>query len=263
MIAKIRLCVVCGSPLFVLGSILSLAGCSRKFPNETPSQRADSNTVDVHGQTGMIAVQGGQFQMGLQEGNPGRPERVNSFSMDRMEVTVASYSQCVIAGRCTPAARNWNACNWGRSERSEHPINCVTWEQARTFCTWAGKRLPTEKEWEFGARGTDGRTYPWGVLKPDSRTCSGKERTGTCPAGSVEDVSPFGLLDMAGNVKEWTSTREELPGGVAAFVIRGGGWEFDGLTREIPVRVTERDTLPPAEMASDLGFRCASDAQPR
>src|SRR5207302_1956676 len=119
---------------------------------------------------------------------------------------------------------------------------------------------PTESEWEFAARGKDGRTYPLGETTPDTQICSGRDRKGTCPTGSSKgDTSPFGLLDLAGNVKEWTSTSEALPDNRKAYVIRGGGWEYVGLIVEMPVRVTERDILPPSEMAADVGFRCAAE----
>lgn len=199
--------------------------------------------------------------MGQGPDQAGKAVKVDPFWIDRTEVTVTAYLACVAQGRCTAPGSSRSACNGSQPEtRGGHPINCVTWEQANQYCVWAGKRLPRESEWEFAARGTDGRRYPWGNGKPTDQACSGRFQSGTCPAGSKPaDASPFGVLDMAGNVKEWTASTEDLPEHVKAFVVRGGGWQFDGLSPEMPVSVTERDSLLPSDAAGDLGFRCAAD----
>src|SRR5262249_33048753 len=110
---------------------------------------------------------------------PGRRVNVGAFQIDKTEVTVEQYGKCVKAGACNskgltmpywgrdeePAREHPEGakeCNWGKTGRERHPINCVDWEQARTYCAWAGKRLPMEAEWEKAARGTDGRKYSWG-----------------------------------------------------------------------------------------------------
>lgn len=98
-------------------------------------------------------------------------------------------------------------CTYEAGDKSDHPVNCVDWDQAVAYCQWEGKRLPTEAEWEKAARGTDGRIYPWGNTAPDCNRaqygkCGGQTvSVGTKPAGS----SPYGVLDMAGNVDEWVA----------------------------------------------------------
>jgi len=124
-------------------------------------------------------------------------------------VTVEAYQACVDDGACEPgrAASEEPDCNMGAAGRQEHPINCVNGSQAVAYCAWVGKRLPTEDEWKFAAWYSDGRSYPWGDENPEDQLCwsggSEGKRQSTCPVGSFpEDMSVFGVLDMAGNVEE-------------------------------------------------------------
>ena len=228
------------------------------LPNEVLGQEKSPN----HVYAGMILIPGGTYQMG---GSGGDAIHVQRFWLDRTEVTVRAYLSCVDTRRCSAPERYDAFCNAADAEhKGDHPVNCVTWRQANAYCTWRNKRLPSEQEWEFAARGSDERIYPWGNAKPkrenDPRVCAGRFQNGTCPAGSTaDDRSPFGVLDMAGNVKEWTATFAEEPGGVfEGYVIRGGGWEDDGLSRELPVHTTEREILLPSDSRIDIGFRCAA-----
>jgi len=233
-----------------------VACCSPRQVDAPRASNPNAGTSDI------LPIPAGTFQMGMEPGQTeGHTTTIHEFWLDRAEVTVRAYETCVAEGKCTPAERTWKTCNHLESGRhADHPANCVNWNQANAYCRSKGMRLPTEQEWEFAARGSDGRLYPWGNAKPEGQACSGKDLTGTCPVTShPQDLSPFAILDMAGNVKEWTATPAALPGNVKAYVIRGGGWEFDGLRQEMPISVTERDTLIPAEAAADVGFRCASD----
>ena len=155
------------------------------------------------------------------------------------------------------------------------PVTGVTWFQARDFCAAQGKRLPTEKEWEKAARGTDGREYPWGNEWDETRLNIGSGegwQYGVAPVGSYPNgVSPYGLYDMAGNVMEWTADwYQAYPGsdyksddfGEKLRVVRGGGW--GGLGHYVIshfYRTAYRFSLKPDYTFIDLGFRCARDAE--
>jgi CubicO group peptidase (beta-lactamase class C family)/formylglycine-generating enzyme required for sulfatase activity len=180
---------------------------------------------------GMVRLPGGAFVLGRTES----PVTVDPFCMDLTEVTAGAYATCVRWGPCTPALETifwpgatdedrarWNPkCNDAkRSDRKDHPINCVDADQATAFCHAYGKRLPTEAEWEWAARGEEqGRTYPWGFHDPDAQPCW--KQDGTCPVGAFPDGDARGgIHDLAGNVYEWTAT--SVSSGVA--VQKGGAW---------------------------------------
>jgi formylglycine-generating enzyme required for sulfatase activity len=218
----------------------------------------------------MVPVSDATFTMGAGDGDdderPVHEEHVAAFTIGRTEVTVADYRHCETAGACT-ATPPKPYCNEGIDGRARHPINCVTWAQAAAFCSWAGARLPTEREWEYASRGLDGRRYPWGNTQPSDQLCwdgPGSDlglgrRRGTCPVGSYRGgASPFGALDMAGNVWEWTAdfyandhasqSSEELQ------VTRGGTW-FTYDARD--VRASLRSLVRPGAKNYGIGFRCA------
>jgi formylglycine-generating enzyme required for sulfatase activity len=212
----------------------------------------------------MVSVPGGEFIMGCDEQpegeceedeKPKRTETVQAFQIDKTEVTVEAYKQCVDAGHCSQLDTNARgACNWGVSGRERHPINCVDWDEAEAYCAWAGKRLPTSAEWEKAARGTDGRVYPsgetWDITTANVyETYDGYKET--APVGSFPSgVSPYGALDMAGNVWEWTA---DWYRNGETRLIRGGSWV--DLPRR--ARTTRRIGTPPNSRNDDIGFRCA------
>lgn len=130
-----------------------------------------------------------------------------SFWIDLTEVSVEAYSLCWASQVCT-LPKQGQDLNWGVAGKGKHPANGVNWYQAKTYCEWKGKRLPTEAEWELAARGTDGRLFPWGNDTPTCNHVVGKYcgPSGTAPVGSKPlGDSPYGLHDMAGNVAEWCS----------------------------------------------------------
>ena len=228
---------------------------------------------------GMALVTGGTFDMGLRQfGDPSlnfsgaqplHRVQVSDFCMDLTEVTVAAYRRCVMGSGCT-APETINYCNWGVAGRDDHPINCVTWDQSLAYCQRRGAALPTEAQWEYAARGTDGRIYPWGDDGPDTQLCWNFTAVwnGTCPVGSFpEGRSPFGVLDMAGNVGEhvadWFGYYGDLPSGLlidptgpaggSTRVIRDNSW--DGSNPRW-YRAAMRGDINP-RLPYRVGFRCA------
>ncbi len=224
-----------------------------------------------------ILVPGGISILGCRADDcePGeRPERraeIGAFAIDRTEVTVRDYAACVRDGACDSEALGGYRldgpfvpspkCNWGHPARHNHPINCVTYHQARSYCAWAGGRLPSEDEWERAARGDDGRRYPWGDGDPSCQRAvmsdgpAGCRAEGTWPAGTKRiGASPFGVLDLAGNVREWVegSYQPNDPSRVG----RGGSW---GNAVGRYLRASARERLDPSTRSIHLGFRCASD----
>jgi formylglycine-generating enzyme required for sulfatase activity len=142
--------------------------------------------------------------------SPAHEVCVDPFEIDVHEVTFGAYQLCARTLACKPSDLGSDVDFWG----PDRPAAGVEWAAAKTFCEWIGRRLPTEAEWEFAARGTDGRTYPWGEEQPECGRLAMKladekgacDRFGTKNVGSYEaDRSPFGLLDMGGNVREWVS----------------------------------------------------------
>lgn len=207
---------------------------------------------------GMVNLPAGSFMMGsnVSGEKPARRVSVAGFAMDVTEVTAGAYTACVRAGRCS-AAGTGRSCNYGKSDKDNHPINCVDWDQATAYCGSVGKRLPTEEEWEYAARGTDGRRYPWGDEEPGARACWNQRSAGsTCSVGSYAS-GVFGLKDMAGNVWEWTASGYSDYGNNRASearVTRGGGW-FNAVASSL--RSSCRDGHAPSDRGDGLGFRCA------
>jgi hypothetical protein len=172
---------------------------------------------------------------------------VAAFRIGRTEVTNAQYAQCVAAGACTVPGGTYDGCNYTDSAYAEHPVVCVTREQARAYATWAGGALPTEAQWLRACQGDDGRTYPWGEAAPDAtRANFNWNEGGTMPVGSYPSgASPYGALDMAGNVWERADDGPYIVmrGGAfdwhAADVVCGArhGYVYDFISYSVGIRV--------------------------
>jgi formylglycine-generating enzyme required for sulfatase activity len=209
--------------------------------------------------SGLVYLQlpGGPFHLGCEPGDPdclpdekpGKDVTVRPFALSKLETTVGAYGRCVKEGACTPPATGYK-CNWGEG-KDTHPVNCVSWEQAKTFCDWAGGRLPTAEEWEYSAKGGSGRVYPWGNGPPTEELVQFASKEGTAPAGGhVKGASLHGAFDLAGNVWEWTSSDYDDDN----KEVRGGGWQ---LKQPKFFRASIRYKCPGSNFNDNIGFRCA------
>ncbi|RLB59034.1 MAG: hypothetical protein DRI90_15935, partial [Deltaproteobacteria bacterium] len=240
-------------------------------------------------------IAGGELWMGCDRAHdddcradesPGRTVQLEAFFIDRTEVTVFAYAECVVDGHCSDRRVNGYAskdgrfapssrCNWQQPGRELHPMNCVSYAQAQGYCEYLGLRLPTEAEWERAARGDDRRLFPWGnqpancvrAVMADQNDHGCGRRT-TWPAGAKSnDQSPFGVLDMAGNLREWVADwyaadayrtgPKRNPKGPAKGtyrVTRGGSW---GSPLMRYLRTSARYAERPNERSRHVGFRCA------
>ncbi len=170
---------------------------------------------------------------------------VDAFELSRTPVTNGAYAQFVAETGTAPPP-HWPA-------PLDHPVTFVDWHEASAFCAWAGGRLPTEAEWEKAARGTDARTYPWGDEEDESHAAigDGLKHGTTAPVGShPAGASPYGLLDMAGNVWEWTATAYPP----SERVLRGGSFASPGLAW---ARCAMRSHSKPERRQAHIGFRVA------
>ncbi len=242
---------------------------ARARPYGQPRQMAK----EIVGKDGaaLLLVPGGEFTMG--SGSATRQVHVDAFYMDKYEVTAARYEKFLkSAARREPD--NWSSIKF--PQEADRPVTGVDWGDAGAYCRWAGKRLPTEAEWEKAARGTDGRLYPWGNDPPNPKLANYKQEQSYSSSGSVTEVgsyeagkSPYGLYDMAGNVWEWVTDWYDddyyrngparNPPGPAngdEKVVRGGSWSFQAQS----LLTVSRLWFAPTMRAGFVGFRCAQDA---
>jgi len=236
----------------------------------------------------MVRVPAGAFYMGCDDPEtcqadeaPAHLVTVPEFEVDSCEVTVAQYGACVQAGACAEPSTYSPQCNFRKEDRENHPVNCVTYDQAQAYCAWAGKRLCTEAEWEKAARGgcelyqdcaKETRRFPWGDEEPAcARAVYGPcSCRGTCEAGvRASGASPYGVLDLAGNVWEWVAdtyhpTYDQAPADGGAWsggqdrVYRGGSF----LSPATALRASNRTFMKPDENTDALGFRCCRTPAP-
>jgi len=253
-------------------------------PEETP-QTKDGMT--------QVFVSAGEFTMGstaaeietfqsdcpkcdFSNEGPAHTVYLDGFWIDRTEITNAMYKMCVADNQACKTPVSKGTIEYDSSDYDLYPIVRVSWSQANAYCAWAGRSLPTEAQWEKAARGTDGRIFPWGnnigclfanYTPEKSVGCYNSKGTavGILPKGA----SPYGALDMAGNVSEWvadwfgpySSAYEKNPVGpteTGKRVIRGGSF-YDS---SFKLRTTNRNSLEPNKTDFLIGFRCVSPATP-
>jgi len=221
----------------------------------------------------LVYVPAGEFTMGSENGESDeQPEDqvyLDAFWIDQTEVTNAMYEECVTDGDCTspsPTSSYTRDDYYGNSEFKDYPVIYVDWDQANAYCSWADRRLPTEAEWEKAARGENAFIYPWGNDAPNNNLLNYNSALGdtTEVSNYPNGASPYGALDMAGNVWEWVSSlyqpypydaedgRENL-NSTDARVLRGGTWrDVDSV-----VRSADRFRGGPTSSFNYVGFRCS------
>lgn len=265
-------------------------------PPSSPTPVAYTTRVFLVDHMIQVFIPAGSFQMGgfdvhaENDELPARKVTLDGYWLDQFEVTNGMYSLCVQAGVCRPpqtTRSNQRPEYFGNPEFVDYPVIAVTWSDASAYCEWAGRRLPTEAEWERAARGDeDLRTFPWGEEPPSglyanfNNLIRDTSRIGSYPLG----VSPFGAYDLAGNVAEWVQDLYKLdyylnaplsnPTGPAPAplviqrVIRGGSYQDVWVNIRVANRGYEQGPNPAAAFDSldlygrssnKIGFRCAAD----
>jgi len=209
----------------------------------TPSPTLGIGSIRISEIDGMemVYVPKGNFMMGSDHPDARTDEQpihevfLDSFWIDKYEVTNAQYRECVNSGQCEPPTKHTYFLD---EQFYDHPVVEVNWFNAQSYCDWVKRELPTEAQWEKAARGTDGRIYPWGDITPNSTILNHSNANGTTVVGSYESgVSPYGAYDMGGNVWEWVSdwyeenyyefspvTNPQGPEIGTQKVLRGGSW---------------------------------------
>lgn len=245
--------------------ISEAAGLQLNMERTTPAE----TTEPPHGP--MVFVPPGEFIMG------DNTVYLDSFWIDKTEVTNAMYARCVQSGLCSAPGTNSSRTRdsyFGNPEFNNYPVVFVTWMDADKYCVWSGGRLPSEAEWEKAARGTDGRQYPWGDADPlGSDGLLNFQAQDTTQVGIFPNgASPYGALDMAGNVSEWVAdwldpdyyshpppSNPSGPGSGQYRVWRGGSWANTSPER---IRTYSRTGNLPTDSSGGIGFRCARNTGP-
>ncbi len=265
--------------LWGLGILLAaaLSACGQKSTPIIPTASGSSTTSPKDGMP-LAFVSAGEFQMGSEpylDEEPIHKVYISAFWIDQTEVTNRSYAHCVEDEACQPPKRATSFTRkayYGNTFYDTYPVIYVDWNEADSYCKWAGRGLPTEAEWEKAARGTDQRIYPWGNHLPDTDLLNYNFDFGDTSVAMnfLSSASPYGVLNMAGNVSEWVAdwydshyysqSPAQDPSGPASGkyrVVRGGSWPDN---RNL-VRAALRLYYEPDSAFFNLGFRCAMSVQ--
>lgn len=287
-------CISCHTTGWVTGKLASLASDSAADAEhiEQPTVKATGKgpgmSVEMYPGSSrlgsepnsMVQIEAGEFIRGtdsrLPDEGPQHKMFVDTFSIDKYEVTNAQYQQFINQSKRTAPKHFVNG--EPPQGKADHPVVYVSWYDARAYCEWAGKRLPDDREWEKAARGTDGRTYPWGDEFAITRVNSpvrwaNLELIGdTTPVGAFADgKSVYGLYDMSGNVWEWTASgyepypgnqrKSENYGGNYRTLKGGSWWDCSFYQCGISAPVYNRSFFHPKTKNDSFGFRCAKSGK--
>lgn len=262
--------------IILLSVMLALSACSKK------EEAAEGETTDtevavpavVLGE--MAIIPAGEFIMGSEDKTsisyPKQKVNLPAYWIDKYEVTNMEFLDFSLktgyVGEGAKEGKDWRAFfTPATPEKAKLPVLYISWNDAAAYCKSAGKRLPTEAEWEKAARGADGRKYPWGNEWINDRANTWEAgRSKAVPVGEYEDVSIYGVHDMLGNVREWTgSWFVNYPGTLKKDPHSGSQWRvLRGLSYSIKAKLGDlsiRSAYAP-EALFDFGFRCAKDATP-
>jgi len=256
--------------MLALSVICCLASCGKK-----EAQEAVEETVAIDVVPGeMVLIPAGEFLMGTNSKDDGDvisfPERklkLPAFWIDKYEVTNMEFREFSVTSGYPGegAAKGYDWRDYAVLGKENVPVIYITWKDANEYCKAKGKRLPTEEEWEYAARGPNGNIYPWGNEWEDGRSNTYEMGRDFVDIGKYDDVSYFGVHDMFGNVQEWTdSWFETYPGGVkdpnsgkTLRVARGQSPTYRGKSGTLYDRFAQEPTA-----LYNFGFRCAKDADP-
>ncbi len=243
-------------------------------PSPTPPPAESEAKVETRPLTELVEIPAGPFTMGRDGGpadeSPAHQVDLPAYLIEIFEVTNAQFAAFVEETGYVTEAEQGGSTGWQAfaAGKDNHPVVKVSWNDAAAYCAWAGRRLPTEAEWEKAARGPESLLYPWGNdWNPDNANVKAAGFRGTTPVGTfAAGTSPYDVFDLAGNVWEWTADwYQPYPGnntpdefyGEKFKVLRGGGW-FDEPDQ---VLAANRSSTSPQAANDDIGFRCAADVQ--
>lgn len=265
--------------LFLLWTVVAGASEGKDIaPRQSPASSTQPRTAAISPHKGqpMVLIPAGEFAMGSDRGQddeqPVHRVSIKAFYLDALEVTVSRYAEFLMSQKPDPPFK-WNEASDG--PHVNKPVVGVNWYDARDYCRWVGRRLPTEAEWELAARGADGRMYPWGSTHPTKGHANAGQTKWRgydtlTNVGQFElGKTPNGVYDLAGNLWEWVAdwydaayyqfSPRENPSGPSAGplrVLRGGAWNNDSKA----IRSANRAGYAPDARRNDVGFRCAKDA---
>ncbi len=264
--------------VFLLSLILSLQFSGTAIGKESASEHIGHHGRGPDVENDMVFLPGGEFTMGSTPAEvegvtkkfgskktfdeaackmemPQKKVKVKPFYIDRYEVTYAQYRKFILAAGHQPPP-DWSGTDYP-AEKANYPVMMVTYKDAEAYAKWAGKRLPTEAEWEFAARGADARMYPWGNdFEPGmAHTAESVHLFGGHVGLYPKDTSPYGVRGMAGNVAEWTS--DWFDSEKKMRIVKGGSWAQ--LSHQ--ARCASKEGIREDGMSHLIGFRCVKDAK--